>query len=250
MYIGDRWAAKIYKAFLTWAKTVRVSEALEPLKSFGLLPYIRGAFLEAIRSRSSEIQRLTNLGIRYDLVSPEAIEYINTYGALRVRYVDETVREAIRTVVRRGVLEGLTMQEQANIIKQFIPLHPIQIERLLDLQAALQKQGVSASEAREMLDAQRDAMLKYRATTIAITEGHTAANEGFRAANAEAVKRGVLDPDKHVRIWITTPDERRCPFCRNMDRVEAELPNGTFPGGFRGPPLHPRCRCSEAVVRK
>lgn len=47
--------------------------------------------------------------------------------------------------------------------------------------------------------------------------------------------------------WQAMIDERTCPICGNLHGVivaKGEL----FPGGFSGPPAHPRCRCRKLLV--
>lgn len=76
---------------------------------------------------------------------------------------------------------------------------------------------------------------RWRAELIAQTE--------VTRANAQA-RLAVADEVDAVRAvyWQTARDERVCPICRPLDRTKRGR-NGLFPGGFSGPPAHPRCRC-------
>jgi len=42
--------------------------------------------------------------------------------------------------------------------------------------------------------------------------------------------------------WDAAADNRLCPTCGGLDR-RVIAPGGTFPGGYKRPPAHPRCRC-------
>jgi SPP1 gp7 family putative phage head morphogenesis protein len=86
---------------------------------------------------------------------------------------------------------------------------------------------------------------RERAELIARTETMHAANEGQRQAWNQAVKKGLLT-GKEKRTWIAT--EVACPLCMGLDGKVTGL-NGEYPGGGDGPPLHPRCRCTEGIVR-
>ena len=93
------------------------------------------------------------------------------------------------------------------------------------------------------------ALLKERVDLKKKIHELEAANEGYRAANRDAVKRGILDPDEWEREWLGTPDGRICSICAGLVGARADLPSGDFDrGGGRGPPRHPRCRCCEIIV--
>lgn len=87
---------------------------------------------------------------------------------------------------------------------------------------------------------------KDRADLIAKTELMDAANSGQREAWAQAVEEGLLT-GLEMREWIATDDPSLCDHCDRLDGQLAEL-DGDYPdGGGIGPPLHPRCRCTEGI---
>ena len=45
-----------------------------------------------------------------------------------------------------------------------------------------------------------------------------------------------------LKRWNTGVDELVCPICRPLHRMTVPM-NEHFPGGYDGPPAHPRCRC-------
>jgi SPP1 gp7 family putative phage head morphogenesis protein len=85
----------------------------------------------------------------------------------------------------------------------------------------------------------------YRARMIARTETLAASNEGQRQLWLQARSQGLITHE-HVRQWIFTGDARACPICEGLDGTYATL-DGSFPGGYPGPPLHPNCRCSVGL---
>lgn len=94
----------------------------------------------------------------------------------------------------------------------------------------------------EILDAVGD---ENRADLIARTEVMTAANEGQREAWRQAADEGLLSENARV-TWIATVDA--CPACEALDGTIRDL-DGEYPdNGGDGPPLHPRCRCTEGIV--
>lgn len=78
---------------------------------------------------------------------------------------------------------------------------------------------------------------RWRAEMIAQTEV-------TRARNQASIEVAAQTPGIRRRIWYTRLDERVCPICAPLHGVP-ERRNGTFPGGFDGPPAHPRCRCDS-----
>ena len=91
-------------------------------------------------------------------------------------------------------------------------------------------------------------MRNYRTKMIARTETIASSNEGQRQLWLQAQQQGLLTNE--VRQWIFTGGERGCPICEGLSGTTAPL-NGTFPGGYEGPPAHPNCRCSVGLaVRK
>jgi len=85
---------------------------------------------------------------------------------------------------------------------------------------------------------------------IARTEMITAVNEGLQQSWQEAQDQGML-PKSAVKVWLTTPDDRQCPICEELDGQEQPL-DGMFevPGTgefVSGPTAHPQCRCALAI---
>ena len=81
-----------------------------------------------------------------------------------------------------------------------------------------------------------------RARLIAITEVTRAYSEGNQVAWAES---GVTT----AKEWNTANDELVCPICGPLDGEQVRLKDD-FPGGFNGPPAHPRCRCWVTPVHE
>jgi hypothetical protein len=91
-----------------------------------------------------------------------------------------------------------------------------------------------------------DKQLRLRASNIARTEIMCASNQDQQALWQQAIEKRLLDPNVD-RKWVTTPDDRRCTFCRAMagqrrkmhERFVCPLNNTSV----HVPPLHPSCRC-------
>lgn len=85
-----------------------------------------------------------------------------------------------------------------------------------------------------------------RGELIARTEAMIASNEGQREAWRQAQEAGAL-PDDVQKEWITTGDAKVCDECESLEGAISDL-DGQYPDpGGDGPPLHPRCRCTEGI---
>jgi hypothetical protein len=58
----------------------------------------------------------------------------------------------------------------------------------------------------------------------------------------------MLDP-RSRKVWLTTDDDKRCPFCAALN--DATVPLGAMfvsrGKPIAAPPAHPNCRCAVAV---
>lgn len=116
-------------------------------------------------------------------------------------------------------------------------------ERIQEAVARAQEEGDLRQQYQDVLDAVGD---EERAELIARTESMTAVNAGTREAWHQAVDDGLLPPTAR-RQWIATLDEGVCPLCEALDGRETDM-EGEYEPGVEGPPLHPRCRCTEGVA--
>lgn len=241
--IGDKWAGEISKAFEEWAEDVRLNGRSNiPITRFNPEPLIESAFLAGGASQLAEIGKLTGMGVKFDLRNYEAEAWIKQYAADQVKYIEATQKKTIRQIVLRGFQEGLTQQEQSREIRKHIGLLPNHYTAVQNYKSELLKSGMDESTSELLTDKYRKKLLKYRADTIGLTEGHTAANEGFSHANEEAVKRGILQENEYLEKWLYTNDGKVCAICI--------VNNGkTAPIGELRIPAHPRCRCTKILVR-
>jgi hypothetical protein len=242
--IGDKWARKIEKGFLQW---IEDNEDKKPDEwgKFNLKPFIQGAFEEATGVAESQFSDM-GIGMKFNLRSPLAENWIRLRAAQDIQYIDATSKKAIRQIILRGFEEGITHQKQAQLIRQYIGLDPRRATALENYEKALIESGASPQAIEKAVLKYRKKLIADRAEVIALTEGHMASNEGYRQANEEAVRRGIIDPNEYERYWMVTRDKRLCPLCEARAGDTAPI-GGQFSKGGNGAPLHPRCRCTEGL---
>lgn len=246
--IGLKWSRRIALAFHEWADQEQKSRAIE-IKPFDPSPFIEGAFLEAGEAQLGELGKLLGMSVKFDLRSPEAEAWIKKYSGEQIKYISKANQAAIRQIKLRAFQEGLTIQEQKQLIKQYIGLLPQHVIAVGNYQDGLIASGTSNDEAQRLAATYSKKLLNYRAKNIAVTEGMMATNEGVRQTNESAVKRGIIDKDEYEQQWVMTGLKNVCDPCKAANGTRAPI-GGTFPNGSRGPPIHPSDHCNVILVRK
>lgn len=97
-------------------------------------------------------------------------------------------------------------------------------------------------EIKNMIIDEAKGITEARAKTIVLTE---TANAMSVVQREVALRYGV-----DYLIWNTSEDEKVCPICLPLDNKKSKI-DGTFEGGYNGPPAHPNCRCfmTEEIVK-
>jgi hypothetical protein len=248
--IGDKWAKNISLEFEKWADEVSKSGRVNTqIMRFDPSPLIESAFYEGGEAQLAELGKILGTGVKFDLTSPEAIEWIKKYGAEQIKYIDATTKATIREITRQGLEEGLSPQDQSKLIRQHIGLLPQHAKAVDNYKKTLIDSGLDPTTVDKLVAKKIKFLIKWRADNIGLTEGHTATNEGSRKVNESAVERGIISKDEYAQEWLTAADSHRCSKCGVMQGKRAEI-GGDFPGDGRGPPLHNRCRCTNIVVAK
>jgi len=216
-----------------------------------------GVIRETFRGIMDEVGKATARGLseklkvelRFDLLNPRAVEFINQHTGELITQITEESRQAIRAIIRQAFEEGGHPYQQAKKIIQHIGLTERQSRAVENFRRRQLEAGVSKAEADRRAEAYAKRLLRDRAEKVARTETMLASNEGQREAWRQAADAGLIDPAELEREWIVTEDDRTCPICLAMDGKRAPI-GGTYENGSNGPPLHPRCRCTEGLVRR
>lgn len=212
---------------------------------------LRDAFIRGGQFGLAQLQQHgVAIGIRFDATNPFATEAARQHAADFVKQVDATTRQAIRTVVTRSFAEQITPRDTARLIKPTIGLTDAQATAVLNRRAALLKRGASAERVERAVERYVDQLLNRRALTIARTEIIRASAAGQVESWQQVIAAGRLGV-RALKVWVTTPDDRRCRVCRRLNNQRVPVAGGTFmtrTGPVSGPPAHPNCRCAIAVV--
>jgi hypothetical protein len=189
---------------------------------------------------------ITRLGGAFDHIPSHTLQAIQTSAADRITGISEETRAAVRNAIEQSYVDQRHPSTAAKEIQRLVGLTQRQADSITKLRAAMTKQGATPAAIDKAVDRKAAAMLKQRASNIAKSEAAQAANDGQRAAWTELQHDGLLYGDDWEREWLTIEP---CPICAPYDGQRAPI-DGTYDDGVIGPPLHPACECSEALVEK
>ena len=180
-----------------------------------------------------------------------AIRAAQTQAAKFVTGVSNETRLAIRGVIDRAFRDGLPPREAAKLIRPLVGLTKRQAQAVVTRRAADMGSGMAAARVQSRAVAYSEKLLKQRALMIARTEIISASTQGQLSLWREAQAQGLL-PRGAEKMWITTPDDRLCPICEDMDGETVALGEMfTIDGALiAGPPAHPNCRCAVGIDAK
>lgn len=185
----------------------------------------------------------------FDTKNPEAIFWVNQYVANEIANITEATRNGIREVIANAIEQQMTPYNTAKEIKKFIGLTKNQVLGIRKYREKLEEAGLSPEKIDKKIQKQTLKLISKRAEDIARTETISAACSGQQLHWSDQVRKGFLKSEHLVKIWITTPDDITCEFCKSLDGKTTEI-NGFFPGGIQTPSLHTRCRCAIGLVER
>lgn len=230
-----------------------------------------GAALKNFRRRESFVvarvrRKPALIPLDFNLSNPRAVAWARTRAGELITGLEEETRAAIlkeiRRIIARSQFEGIPVARVARMIRDEIGL----TERLADAVRRLAAE-ILANPGRKLwagnmairvparvtwdFIARRTAqyarrLLNFRARMIARTETLAASNMGQVELWRQALAQGLLRGDE-FKVWITTPDERLCSECEQLEGEEVPF-DSDFSTGDMAPPLHPNCRCTIGLT--
>lgn len=195
---------------------------------------------------------------RLDMQKPGVLNWIGSRAADFVTNEVQEQKDAIRSVLMRGVTNQHTVDEMARVIRPLVGLNKPQTIANYNyynhMVKTLTEQHPRTSAASIQARAQ-EAAVKYaekqhraRAMMIARTELSFAYNRGAYEGIKQAVEMGLLPPQ--IKVWSTSRGGNVCSECEALEGEEVGMDDpffdsrGLFKGDNLVPPLHPRCYCA------
>jgi HK97 family phage portal protein len=170
----------------------------------------------------------------------------------RVRLETRRVTREVRHVVRSEILRIIKGEAEAidpGTIVDSIGLSERQATQVRNLRARMTKAESTAKQIDRATAKLRRKLIRDRAALIAEHETRVAEKFGQRAAWERLFKERKLRRRQWHKMWLTAEDERVCPICEPLDRVEVPV-NKLFDDQWEAPPdPHARCRCRVVLVK-
>lgn len=218
---------------------------------------LREAIVTVGEASAVELGQFLGTNISFELTNPEAVAFLEEYGASMVKNVTDETLQAIRTLLEQAYRDGMTSREVAKMIEDIggFGLTDRDIRQRQSLIETMREQGFTEAQINTEMDKWTKAKIKYRAQVIADNELVDAGNKGQRRLWDQALEDGLIDKTTK-RQWIITPDEKLCVICGPMGDpvpgvsiVTMGEPYSTPVGPVYIPSdVHVRCRCSERIL--
>lgn len=206
--------------------------------------------------------------------TPRTEATMRRYGLTLIREITEETRGAVAEelggILRRGVnprevatrignMVGLT-RHQAGIVRRY---REALVERDADAlgrklrdarfdatvrRAIRTGQPIDAAKLETLVRRYAERMRRMRGETIGRTESIRATQLGQHLGMRQAIDGGQLPEEGLTRRWVVARDERTCPTCKAIAKLNArgvafEVPFQAPTGTVMRPPAHPNCRC-------
>lgn len=212
------------------------------------------AWLEAMAAAAAEQER-KHPGWYFSPMAAGVRAWTDAHTATLVTQLTNTQFEALRAVVQRAaVLEDMSVDALARVIRPMVGLTKPQAEANLRYYERLIDSGVSEKRARDLAAKYAARQHRYRAMSIARNELAEAYNAGAHEGTKQAIEAGYLP--EMVKVWSTSMDEfRRCDSCKALEGAIVGMDDAFVYTPLKGrqttalyPPLHPQCMCAVMYV--
>lgn len=193
----------------------------------------------------------TEVEVVFGHVNEGAARYAQERSSQLVVDVDESTRQAIRTIINHSVEGGASPHQTMTDLEAMIGLTERQAQSVQRYRQQLEASGTKTADVKQLV-ARRIAQLKQqRAEAITRTETMDSASHGQQMLWEQAQQQGLV-PAGARRYWVVSPDNRLCPRCgpipsRNRNGVGLTEPFHTPDGPRLRPPHHIQCRCSVSI---
>lgn len=206
------------------------------------------ALLQA--SGKKEMAKL-NIPLSFNLRNEYSLPWIQSQAGGLIKDISMQTRQNIVKLINASFVDGIPPQTLARLIRSEIGLLPREAAAVDRRYLASIEQKIPAKQAIATSDRYAAKLLNDRAERIARTETIAAEAQGQLASWRVAQDEGFIVAGTRRR-WISGTEEGGvCLECVLLGQDEP-IPMGaawrTSRGPIMGPPAHPNCRCTAALV--
>ena len=201
------------------------------------------------------LPKKVSLEANFNKLNPHSLDYIKSHtGDLIVEITDES-KMAVRKIINDAFVEGLHPYQSSKLIEKVVGLTQKQANAVNNLRKSMVTAGYSDKLIEQKTNAYAKRLLVYRSKNISRTETINAANRGQQSLWEQNADKGLIDRQTTKRVWITTPDDKLCVWCRSLNGKRVGLEEDFKSDSINGtdyttltPTLHPHCRCALGLV--
>jgi len=176
------------------------------------------------------------------LTEPLAIAYGQQRAGTLIQGIQTQQLNTVRLAIGTGLSEGIPPARTGRLLRATTGLSERQGRSLINYERGLTEKMVTGStrtalsgagrvladqryslanlnqsKIDTLVERYRERLVNYRAEMIARTETMRAANMGAFAEQRAQASAGLFDAKTAQRIWQTTPDDRACEECTDLD---------------------------------
>lgn len=182
-------------------------------------------------------------GLDYDEF--ERASFFERGARIAAKRIAGQTRKALFRVMRRLVVNGISAFRTANYATEVAGLAVPAANAATNYVLGREEEGAGYRETMAKLKERVDKALEERADTISRTEALNVAQVAQEDAIRQHTDVGAIK--NVVKVWVTIPDNARCPICTALNkqrRAQDDLFEDPDTGlVYSGPPAHQRCRC-------
>lgn len=235
--------------------------------------------LEAGGAAVRQHEAVSTATFAFDRDSPRTIRAMREYGLALIRQITEETRGAVRDVMAEQLTAGINPRAVATRLGDIVGLTSHQAAQVGRYRAALvegdmkalamklrdkrfdasvarairEGGGVPADKIGQLVGRYAARLRRFRGEMIGRTESIRATNLGAHQGMRQAIEGGHVPEGGLTRRWIVARDERTCPVCKAIARLNAkgvpfEVPFQAPTGTVMRPPAHPNCLPGGTLV--
>lgn len=243
----------------------------------------RTAGITALTAAAAGVGGGPRVLVRFDSVSPGAVEYLRDRSASLVTAITQdtvkTIQDTLASMYGSGASPmaaarqlrdsiGLTAQQQQAVANYRAALQSYDYSALArnlsgnderSIRAAFRARSLTPQRVNELVARYADRLLRYRTQVIAQTESFRAMNAANHEAWQQAIDGGQVDPSTIRRFWVSTNDShtreshREIPVLNDGgvaydEPFKSPLGPIMYPGDPNASPSNSiNCRCSVII---
>jgi len=200
---------------------------LEKIKTEGAA-ILKAGYTAAFVDGGNAAYRLAGIQAQFDVLKPEAVAAINKIGGDLITSVTDEIRKAVRSTVKTGIENGLSMPHIARDLTMIQTLSDRWAAAVVNANVKRQAAGMAADKSNAIAQRYRNKLLRARRIMIARTETAIAQAQGSLVGYKSV---GVQE----VRFFAA---HGACPICADMDGTTYKIEEA-----YGVIPVHPNGRC-------